>query len=103
MSSREHVFQNAEGHFLVISQGRCRIKGVAKNFFSFTNVLQQATTFEHRSKALVNELIRSIPNVHGTGYSGGDHISGVCTVQVNRSVRIVHDNYQPMTAQQRFC
>ena len=102
MSSREHVFQNEDGHFLVISEGRCRADGAIKRAFTFTDRLQQATTFDHKSMALANELIRSIPTVDGTAFSQCHHISGVCTVQVKRSVRIVHDNYQPLIARHRL-
>ena len=102
MSSRAVIFIADNGGYLVISQGRCRTNGTAKNAFSFTDSLQQATTFDHDNKVLINELVRSIPKTNGHGFGDGDNIIASVTVQVTRKVQIVHGNYQPYAGMGHF-
>ena len=102
MSTREVVFSRDIGDFLVIHQGRCRSNGVAKNAFTYTTSLQQATTFDHDSVALINELLRSLPKTNGHGFSETDAVDYATTVQVTRKVQVVHGNYQPLSPIQRY-
>ena len=102
MSSRAVVFAREDGMYLVVSQGRCRTNGSAKNAFSFTDSLQQATTFDHDNRGIINELIASIPKTNGHGFSLSDKVVASMTVQVTRKVQIVHGNYQPYAGMGHF-
>lgn len=102
MSNRAVVFARTDGMYLVISQGRCRTNGTAKNAFSYTDSLQQATTFDHDNMVLINELVTSIPKTNGHGFSCSDRVVASMTVQVTRKVQIVHGNYQPYAGMGHF-